>query len=101
MAAKQWWPGPPLATPLRFEMIFYFEGQRPDVDNIIKYTQDGLSGIVYVDDAQLRKTSSEVLDVNESYPPRGMSKATALGFVADMPFVVVRVYEIEDQRRLP
>lgn len=101
-AARWQWEGQPLSGgPLRFEMIFYFEGLRPDVDNIIKYTQDGLSGIVYDDDVRLHKTSSEVIDLNGSYHCRGMSRATALGFVADMPFVVVRVHRVEERRSLP
>jgi hypothetical protein len=100
-AARQWWDGEPLSGSLRFEMIFYFEGRRPDVDNIIKYTQDGLSGIVYADDAQLHKTSSEVVDLDGAYHCRGMSRATALGFVSDMPFVVIRVYQVEERRSLP
>lgn len=100
-AARAVWTVEPLTGPVWFEMIFYFEGRRSDVDNIIKYTQDGLSGIVFVDDAQVERTSSEVLDVDGKHHCRGMSQATALGFVADVPFVVVRVYVAEERRRLP
>jgi hypothetical protein len=34
-----WGLAPPLKCKARFEMIFYYEGLRADVDNIIKYTQ--------------------------------------------------------------
>jgi hypothetical protein len=34
-----WGSAPPLKCKALFEMIFYYEGLRADVDNIIKYTR--------------------------------------------------------------
>lgn len=95
-----WGLAPPLKCKARFEMIFYYEGLRADVDNIIKYTQDALSGIVYEDDSQLLDTESHVRDLGAAYRCKGMSKATARGFVAAKPFVVIRVHEPPDQEEL-
>lgn len=99
-AREAWGHAPPLTCHVCFEMIFYYEGVRADVDNIIKYTQDALSGIVYVDDVQLLDTASHVRDVNGEYECRGMTRATAEGFVSDKPFVVVRVYEPTNLEKL-
>lgn len=93
----------PLTGPVQFHMVFYFEGTLPrlDVDNMIKLTQDALNDIVYKDDSQLLRTASDVRDINAAYRCRGMGLATARGFIANEPFVVIRVMEPPDLEVLP
>lgn len=70
MAAQDVLDSPPLAGPLRVDMIFVFPRQKakvwkskpmpryphtgkPDRDNLAKSTQDALNGLAWVDDAQI------------------------------------------------
>ena len=46
----------PVGVPVRISTTYYYEGDTPDVDNIIKPIQDALNGLIFVDDAQCRET---------------------------------------------
>lgn len=70
MAARQAYQGPPIAGALELTVVFLFprpgrlvwkkrpmprchHASKPDCENVLKALQDALSGIVFVDDAQV------------------------------------------------
>ena len=77
-------------------VVYYYEGETPDVDNIIKPIQDALNGVVYVDDGQIVKTSSAKARIDGSYRIGGASATLLLAFSNNDPFVYVRVDHAPD-----
>jgi len=63
-------------------ITYYYDGDSPDVDNIIKPIQDALEGVIYNDDNQVVETKSRKKSINGSYKIRGVS-AVLLGAFAD------------------
>ena len=57
-AERAWTSGVPTAADVSFSLTTFFTVSAPDVDNVIKATQDALKGIVYFDDAQVTDTLS-------------------------------------------
>jgi hypothetical protein len=92
-AAHAEWPDgeAPLACKLEIHVTYYHERAPLDVDNMMKPIQDALNGIVYVDDKQLTDRHSHLRDLNDAYRVRGLSHAQAEGFMADTPFVHIRI----------
>jgi len=74
-------------------ITYYYEGDTPDVDNIIKPIQDALVGIVYVDDAQVAETKSRKRAIDGSYRIRGVSACLLAAFSAGDEFLHIRVSE--------
>jgi crossover junction endodeoxyribonuclease RusA len=72
-----------------------------DNDNMIKPIQDALQDIVYIDDRQIVDTHGHRRDLNERYEVRGMTPEQARGFVADQPFVHIRIEPPPPSWRLP
>lgn len=58
---------------------------------MIKPIQDALNGIVYVDDSQITDPHGHLRDLNEHYKVAGMTPEQAKGFVANEPFVHIRI----------
>lgn len=51
-AAARWPTGTaPLSRPVAVTVAFMHQGQPIDVDNMLKYTLDGLKGVAYTDDS--------------------------------------------------
>ena len=63
----------PVPDPVQIAITYYYEGDSPDVDNIIKPIQDALNGVVFIDDAQLAETKSRKRALNGSYQIKGAS----------------------------
>ena len=60
-SAKRQWKGDPVFHPLSIEVKLYFGDKRKrDIDNYGKILWDSLTGIVYGDDNQIRKVSTEL-----------------------------------------
>lgn len=74
-------------------ITYYHDGDSPDVDNIIKPIQDALSGVVFVDDAQVVETQGRKKSINGSYKIRGVSSVLLEAFADGDEFVHVRVTE--------
>ncbi len=72
-------------------ITYYYEGDTPDVDNIIKPIQDALIGIVYDDDSQVVKTTSEKVRIDGSFTIRGASAVLLLAFSNRDAFVHIQV----------
>ena len=67
-AAKQVVPRPTESKMLDIEIWFQEETSlRADVDNIIKPVLDGLKGVVYLDDSQVRSVKATALPVDAVY----------------------------------
>lgn len=81
----------PVADVVRISMTYYYEGDTPDVDNIIKPIQDALNGVVFVDDQQLAETKSRKRPLNGSYQIKGASPVLLQGFSTGDEFLHIRV----------
>jgi crossover junction endodeoxyribonuclease RusA len=79
--------------PVRISMTYYYEGDPPDVDNIIKPVQDALNGLVFVDDTQCQETKSRKRPLNGSYQIKGASGVLLQAFARGLEFLHVRVEE--------
>ena len=82
---------PPVPDPVQITITYYYEGDSPDVDNIIKPIQDGLSGLVFVDDTQAAETKSRKRPLNGSYQIKGASGVLLQGFAAAVGFLHIRI----------
>jgi len=74
-------------------ITYYYDGDSPDVDNIIKPIQDALNGVVFVDDAQVVETKSRKKSINGSYQIRGVSSLLLDAFSDGDEFVHIKVSE--------
>jgi crossover junction endodeoxyribonuclease RusA len=81
----------PVADAVQIAITYYYEGDSPDVDNIIKPIQDALNGVVFIDDAQVNETMSRKRQLNGSYQIKGASGVLLQGFAAGADFLHVRV----------
>ena len=69
----------PTADEVAISIAYYYEGDTPDVDNIVKPIQDALIGIVYVDDNQVVQSKSSKSKIDGSYRIDGASRLLLLG----------------------
>lgn len=81
----------PATGPAKITITYYYEGDAPDADNIIKPIQDALNGVVFVDDAQVVETKSRKRSLNGSYQIRGASGVLLQGFAGGVGFLHIRV----------
>lgn len=81
----------PVRDAVRITITYYYEGDSPDVDNIIKPIQDAMHGVVFVDDAQVDETKSRKRPLNGSYQIKGASGVLLQGFSDGKDFLHVRV----------
>jgi len=66
--ARDQWKRAPLLGPLGIEFVFYRENRRKvDLDNLQKAMLDGLQGILFKDDSQIKLMHSE-LNVKPEMP---------------------------------
>lgn len=82
-------------TPTNYDVAikitYYYEGDAPDVDNIIKPIQDALIGIVYVDDSQVVQAVSSKTRIDGSFKIRGASAKLLLAFSNRDAFVHILI----------
>ena len=91
---------PPCQTDVRVTITYYYDGDTPDVDNIIKPIQDALIGLVYVDDNQVIDTRSRKRSLDGSYKLRGASPILLLGFAEGDDFLHIIVEKHIDEQDL-
>ena len=82
---------PPTTDAVRVAITYYYEGETPDVDNIIKPIQDALVWVVFVDDDQVDQTKSWKRALNGSYRIKGASGVLLQAFAAGSQFLHIRV----------
>ncbi len=90
----------PCTCEVRLTITYYYEGESPDVDNIIKPIQDALIGHVYVDDEQVADTRSRKRSLDGSYKLKGASPTLVLGFADGEDFLHIVVEEHIDNQDL-
>jgi len=90
----------PVDTAVTVTITYYYEGDSPDVDNIIKPIQDAMNGVVFADDAQVVETRSRKKSLDGSYRIRGISPVVLLGFADGDDFLHVVVQEPADEQDL-
>lgn len=107
-AAARRWPAhePPLEEPLALLVAFLHSGQPVDVDNMLKPTLDGLTGVCYVDDAQLEQVIGVRWDLSRTLRLERLSPVLVRAVVAAVadggPFVYLRLrppIELEEMLR--
>ncbi|MGI4742393.1 MAG: RusA family crossover junction endodeoxyribonuclease [Janthinobacterium lividum] len=76
---------------LEIKITYYFEGEAPDVDNIIKPIQDALIGVIYIDDKQIADTRSRQKDINGSYKIRNSSACLLQAFGCGKDFIHIKI----------
>ena len=81
----------PVTGPVGVEIVYFYEDESPDVDNIIKPIQDALVGLVYVDDDQVVDTRARKRSLDGSYRLEGASPVLLDAFVEAEIFLYVRV----------
>lgn len=81
-------------------ITYYYDGESPDVDNIIKPIQDALIGVIYNDDNQVVETKSRKRSINASYKIRGVSTVLLAAFADGNDFLHIKVCLAEDSEVL-
>jgi len=54
----------PLAVPMEVTITTFFTQSRRDVDNVVKPILDGLKKVIYEDDGEIYKLTSQRIDLN-------------------------------------
>lgn len=90
----------PVSQEVAISIVYYYEGDTPDVDNVIKPIQDALKGVVYVDDAQVVKAESAKVHIDGSFQIRGASETLLRAFSETDPFVHICVKSPPDMSKL-
>ena len=101
-AAKEWRKRNnqlPVAHEIALEIIYFFEGVAPDVDNIVKPIQDALIGLIYLDDQQVTDGVQRKRNIDMPLRVRYMSMALARRFAVGEDFVYVKVTKKRDLTR--
>lgn len=82
------------------EITYYYDGDTPDVDNIIKPIQDAMNGIVYADDNQVVDTRSRKARIDGSFKIVGASAVLLTAFATGTSFLHIKVTEPVDHTDL-
>lgn len=81
-------------------ITYYYDGESPDVDNIIKPIQDALIGIIYNDDTQVVETKSRKKSINGAFRIRGASPLLLGAFSEGKEFLHIKVTIAENVEEL-
>ena len=90
----------PTIDDVAIEITYYYVGDTPDVDNIIKPIQDALIGIVYKDDDQVVDTRSRKSRLDGSFKIVGASAVLLVAFALGTAFLHIKVTEPGDHTDL-
>lgn len=100
-ARIQWPDGEsPINRPIQVSVVYYYEGESLDVDNMIKPILDALTGLIYIDDCLVTTCHSTKEDLNGRFRVRGMSTILAQGFCSGREFIHVKITESPNQGEL-
>lgn len=81
----------PVTGQVNIVITYYYEGDTPDIDNIIKPIQDSLNGVIYNDDNQIVDTRSRKKEIDSSYRVRNASLPILQAFSNGSEFVHVKI----------
>lgn len=91
-AVAQWPAGQlPYDQSLRVTIVYYYEGDALDVDNMVKPILDALNDVIYVDDAQVTDCIAAKRNIDGAFRVRGVSPVLAAGFCWGEEFLHVKV----------
>lgn len=91
-AAKTWSGNPPCAgIEIQLTLVYLYENDPVDTDNIIKPIQDALIGLIYDDDALITDVESHRRSVNGTFDLTRCPPGLIAGIVAKEECVFVRV----------
>lgn len=86
----------PADGPFVIVITYYYEGETPDVDNIIKPIQDAMIGVVFVDDRQAIETRCRKRSLDGTFKIKGASAVLLNAFADGESFLHIRVSEPAD-----
>lgn len=86
----------PVSDEVAIKITYYYEGDTPDVDNIIKPIQDALIGVIYIDDSQVVQAISSKTRIDGSFTIRGASAELLLAFSDTDAFLHIQVLTAPD-----
>jgi hypothetical protein len=86
----------PTGAAVFFSVVNYYVGEAPDVDNILKTTQDVLEGIVYCDDGQIVATLSMKRPIADTIVVSTMRTDLRLALLTGRDFIHVKVSVASD-----
>lgn len=97
-AAVAKWPAGqlPYDQPLKVTLVYYYEGDALDVDNMAKLILDALNNVIYVDDAQVTDCITTKRNINGAFRVKGMSSVLAAGFVSGEEFLHIKIEDAPD-----
>ena len=81
-------------------VVYYYDRDPLDVDNMLKPIQDALNQVVYLDDTQITDTRGSKRSLSGSFRVKGMGEALAKGFTHGSDFVYIRVQEAANMEEL-
>lgn len=95
--------GSPVHTEVEVTVTYYATGggQPPDRDNMAKPMLDAMEAVVYVNDRQVLTMALNKRPLDGLYVIAGITPALASGFMANEPFVHIRVEANVDTGVLP
>jgi Holliday junction resolvase RusA-like endonuclease len=100
-AAAAAWPHPNTTVDeVSLVITYYYEGESPDVDNIIKPIQDALIEVVFNDDDQVVDTKARKRQIDGSFRIRGVSPVLLNAFSDGDDFIHIKVEEAPDMEEL-
>ena len=82
---------PRLKGAVKITIVYYYEYQAFDTDNLEKPIRDALNDLVYDDDDQITDSMVRKTSITGAFRVRHMSPVLAKGFIQGKPFVYVRV----------
>ena len=91
--AGKHWPEntTPITNEVYLKITYFYEDDAPDVDNIIKPIQDALEGLVYINDTQVSRASSQKSNINGSFKIKGTSVDIATRLANGIEFTRIQV----------
>jgi crossover junction endodeoxyribonuclease RusA len=100
--AVEAWPGesPPLTQDVILKVVYYYDGEPLDTDNMLKPIQDALVGVVYTDDALVTDVYGRRRALDGSFRVRGMSATLAAAFSLGREFLHIQVLPAPDPQDL-
>lgn len=87
----------PTDAEVALTVVYYYRGDRLDVDNMIKLIQDALNGVVYTDDDQVVDVRAKVRSLGGSFRLLDPSPELATAVANGEDFIHVLVTEPEDE----
>ena len=104
-AAKAQWlkdgrpaEGLPLSGPMEVTITTFFTALQKDVDNVVKPILDGLKQVIYVDDGEIYKLTSQRIDLKTYAYAGDLSRMVATALETHQELVqVILTWEVKEE----